>query len=84
MKIGIIGQGYVGTAIKSGFDIYYDLETYDKFSTDKSTCNLSDLVAECDVIFVCVPTPMNADGSCHIGIVESVVKEIDDWTRRKV
>ena len=83
MKIGIVGQGYVGTAIKVGFESYYDLETYDKFSTDKSTCNLPDLVAECDVIFVCVPTPMNTDGSCHTDIVESVVKEIDDWTRRK-
>ena len=83
MKIGIVGQGYVGTAIKVGFESYYDLETYDKFSTSKSTCELFDLVAECKVIFVCVPTPMNTDGSCHTDIVESVVKEIDDWTSRK-
>ena len=27
MTIGIIGQGYVGTAIKSGFEKHYDLET---------------------------------------------------------
>ena len=56
MKIGIVGQGYVGTAIKVGFESYYDLETYDKFSATKSTCELFDLVAECKVIFVCVPT----------------------------
>ena len=31
MKIGIIGQGYVGTAIKSGFEKHYDIETYDKY-----------------------------------------------------
>ena len=83
MKIGIVGQGYVGTAIKVVFESYYELETYDKFSTSKSTCNLFDLVAECEIIFVCVPTPMNTDGSCHTDIVESVVKEIDDWMRRK-
>ena len=82
MKIGIVGQGYVGTAIKVGFESYYDLETYDKFSTDKSTCNLPDLVAECEVIFVCVPTPMEKDGSCHTDIVESVVKDIDKWASR--
>ena len=29
MKIGIVGQGYVGTAIKVGFEPYYELETYD-------------------------------------------------------
>jgi UDPglucose 6-dehydrogenase len=48
----------------------------------KSTVQLSDMVAECGVIFVCVPTPMNKDGSCHTDIVESVVKEIDEWVSR--
>jgi len=80
MKIGIIGLGYVGTAIKSGFEKHYKLETYDKYDESKSTCELFDMVAECEVIFVCVPTPMNKDGSCHTDIVESVVKEIDKWT----
>jgi len=78
MTIGIIGQGYVGTAIKSGFEKYYELETYDKFSTSKSTVNLHDLVLLSDVIFVCVPTPMNVDGSCYIGIVEEVVSEVNE------
>ena len=79
MRIGIVGQGYVGTAIKVGFEPHYELETYDKYDKDKSTCDtLFDLVMECDVMFVCVPTPMNTDGSCHTDIVESVVKEIDD------
>ena len=79
MKIGIIGQGYVGTAIKVGFEPHYQVETYDKIKS-KSTCNLFELVSNCQVIFVCVPTPMNLDGSCHTDIVESVVKEIDKWS----
>ena len=37
MKIGIIGQGYVGTAIKLGFQDHYDILTYDKFDLAKST-----------------------------------------------
>ena len=78
MKIGIVGQGYVGTAIKVGFKPHYDLETYDKYDEDKSTCDLLKMVETCEVIFVCVPTPMNNDGTCHTDIVESVVKEIDD------
>jgi len=79
MKIGIVGQGYVGTAIKVGFEPHYELETYDKFDGDKSTCDLTELVETCEVIFVCVPTPMNEDGSCHTDIVESVIKEIDTY-----
>ena len=76
--IGIVGLGYVGTAIKSGFEKHYEIETYDKFSTSKSTVNLHDLVLLCDVIFVCVPTPMNKDGSCHTNIVEEVILEINE------
>ena len=82
MKIGIVGQGYVGSAIKAGFESYYDIETYDKYDDDKSTCELEDMISSCEVIFVCVPTPMNKDGSCHTDIVESVVEEIDGWTNR--
>ncbi len=79
MTIGIIGQGYVGTAIKVGFEPHYQVETYDKIKS-KSTCNLFELVSNCQVIFVCVPTPMNEDGSCHTDIVESVIEEIDEVT----
>jgi UDPglucose 6-dehydrogenase len=79
VNIGIVGLGYVGTAIKSGFEKHYELETYDKYDKDKSTCDtLFDLVMECDVMFVCVPTPMNKDGSCHTDIVEEVVSEINE------
>jgi UDPglucose 6-dehydrogenase len=80
MKLGIVGQGFVGLALKAGFEKHYEIETYDKYEVDKSTCDLADLVAKCKVIFVCVPTPMNLDGSCHTDIVESVVKEIDKWS----
>ena len=79
MNIGIVGLGYVGTAIKTGFEKHYELETYDKYDESKSTGDLADLVAKCKVIFVCVPTPTNKDGSCHTEIVESVVKDIDKW-----
>ena len=80
MKIGIIGQGYVGSAIKVGFEPYYELETYDKYNVDKSTCSLEKLVDICDVIFVCVPTPMDEDGSCNTDIVESVIDDIHKLT----
>jgi UDPglucose 6-dehydrogenase len=82
MVIGIVGQGFVGKALKSGFKKHYKIETYDKYVESKSSCTLPDLVAECEVIFVCVPTPMNKDGSCHTDIVESVVKEIEVWAGR--
>jgi len=78
-RIGIVGQGYVGTAVRTVFSKHYKVETYD-IDVDKRTCDsVDELVEKSDVIFVCVPTPMNEDGSCHTDIVESVVKEIDEW-----
>ena len=79
MNIGIIGQGYVGTAIKLGFEQHYNVLTYDKFDLGKSThSKISDLVEETKVIFVCVPTPMRKDGTCYTGIVEEVIREINE------
>ena len=79
MTIGVIGQGYVGTAIKLGFQDHYNVVTYDKFDLGKSThSKISDIVDEAKVIFVCVPTPMRKDGTCYTGIVEEVIREINE------
>ena len=76
MKIGIIGQGFVGTAVYEGLKQYHKIETYD--IAKASTCKtLEELVETSDVIFVCLPTPMKKDGSCHIGIVENTLLGLD-------
>ena len=78
-RIGIIGQGFVGTAIKHGFDAKADLriETFDIGKPDLSTKGSTKEVVEvCDIIFVCVPTPMKSNGECDVSIVESVLDEI--------
>ena len=78
MNIGIVGQGYVGTAVKEVFSKHYEVDTYD---LDKEKCSvdyLEDLVELTNMIFVCVPTPMRKDGSCDTSIVEAVVKDLND------
>ena len=32
---------------------------------------------KCEIIFVSVPTPMSKDGSCHLNIVKSVLKDLN-------
>ena len=82
MKIGIVGAGFVGKAT-SLFECesppVTDVEviTYDK---DDSKCSpvgttIKDL-ADCDLVFVCVPTPMNSNGSCHTDIVENCIFDL--------
>ena len=85
MKLGIVGQGFVGLALKAGFEKHYEIETYDKFSEEKSTCrSIRQVGEECKFIFVCVPTPMNKDGSCYTRIVEEVVDELDLYCKNKI
>tara|TARA_Y100000768_G_scaffold387705_1_gene379929 strand:+ start:4252 stop:5073 length:822 start_codon:yes stop_codon:yes gene_type:complete len=73
MNIGIIGQGFVGNAVFEKFSKFYTVYTYD---LDSSLCNstIEKINDECKVVFVCVPTPMNKDGSCDISVVKSVLK----------
>ena len=50
MKIGIVGQGYVGTAVKEVFSKHYNVETYD---LDKDKCSvdyLEDIVELSNII----------------------------------
>ena len=77
MVIGIIGQGFVGNAVFQKFKNFFNVLTFD---IDKSLCDstLEEIKNNCNVIFICVPTPMNNDGSCNISIVESVVSEFEN------
>lgn len=76
MHIGIIGQGFVGNAVYQKFKEHYQVLTYDLDET-KSNSNVNEIIRKCENIFVCLPTPMNKDGSCNISIVESVLAGID-------
>lgn len=77
--ISIVGQGFVGTAVREGMKKTCDVYTYDKFKPEDSNVeDVAALVRSAPIIFVCVPTPMQKNGRCDISIVESVVKEIDD------
>jgi len=76
--IGIIGQGFVGTAVREGFKGHFNIETYDKYKNSASTCDtLSELCKKTKIIFVCLPTPMRKDGSCDLSIVQQTVRDID-------
>jgi len=77
MDIGIIGQGFVGSAIAAGLKSYYNLNTFDIQSELSSCGSLIDVVLKSELIFICLPTPMNKDGSCNIDLVKSTVFKVD-------
>jgi len=78
MKIGIIGQGFVGTAVKEGLKQFYEIDTFDLDKTKRDVDYIEDIIDRNNIIFVCLPTPMNQDGSCNTDIVEGVIGELDN------
>ena len=80
MTAGIVGQGFVGNALRTGLEVRLgvSLPTYDPYKPEMSTePSLDALVEASDILFVCVPTPMRPSGLCDTSIVESVLAKID-------
>ena len=85
MKIGIVGRGFVGSAVEFGFspNVGCDAEVrvYDK-NPNKSLHSLYETMNESDFIFVSVPTPANADGSINLDIVYQAFEEMSHVNER--
>ena len=80
MKIGILGQGYVGTAVKEIFKKHFkDIKYYDKYFIEKSNVtSLEELALISDFIFLCLPTPMMSNGECDISIIEKELSRLNE------
>lgn len=78
-RIGIVGGGVVGRATARTFlEHAGEVRVYDTVP-ERATATLADTLA-CDLIFVCLPTPPNADGdraeSCNTGYLDFFFREI--------
>ena len=75
-KVGVMGGGFVGSALSLLRCPRIDVKIYDRIADrcDPAATALSDL-ADCDVIFIAVPTPMQPNGTCHTDIVRIAVGE---------
>jgi UDPglucose 6-dehydrogenase len=82
MKIGIIGQGFVGTAVNEGLKQHFQTETYD-IAKDSTCKSIDELAIKSDVIFVCLPTPMKENGECYLGILEEVINDLNTTNRNR-
>lgn len=79
MKIGVVGNGFVGhamTLLRPHVEVLvWDIVPEKR---DPKTLNIETFVEESEIIFVAVPTPMNSDGSANLDIVRSVCEEIQE------
>ena len=70
MKIGIVGFGYVGSAVAASYP-KSDVMIADPAYPDISV-SIDELKSQCAVIFVCVPTP-SGPGGCDTSVADSVL-----------
>lgn len=74
MRIGIVGLGIVGSAVKYGFEkLGHKVVGHDT----KDGTRLED-VLDSEIVYLCLPTPQSADGHCDISIIEDVAAELLD------
>jgi UDPglucose 6-dehydrogenase len=74
-KIGVIGQGFVGTAVKEGMKNYYDVRTFD-INGNCNELSLYTLIENVNETFLCLPTPMKKSGECDLSIVKDCLNNI--------
>ncbi len=63
MNIGIIGQGFVGSAIREGLKNFHEISTYD---IDEAKCNqtLEFVCLNSKITFVCLLIPKRKELLC--------------------
>ena len=76
MKLGIIGQGFVGGAVYQGMKNFFDVVTFD-INGNCTESSLFNLIEKADMTFLCLPTPMRKNGECDLSIVENCLSQVD-------
>jgi UDPglucose 6-dehydrogenase len=77
MKIGIVGNGVVGSAMACFFARHsnHELSIFDKYLPPYNTAECKESLNSSDLVFVCVPTPSATDGvTCDTSAVEECLE----------
>ena len=85
-RIGIIGKGFVGSAVAHGFSdqtgYSTEIRIFDK-NPVKSENSLEDTVNQSDFIFLSVPTPASNTGQMDLSIVEEALSDINEVNKHE-
>ena len=73
MNIGIIGLGVVGQACRSGFE----LQGHQVRVHDTNLATTVDDLLNTDIVYICISTPSNTDGSIDQHSVEEIINTLN-------
>ncbi len=75
-KIGIIGLGFVGNAVREAYSSgMIEIIAIDSDPRKSASGTYNDLT-DAEAVFVCVPSPMGPDGKCDTSILEGVLNNL--------
>jgi UDPglucose 6-dehydrogenase len=74
-KIGIVGLGFVGGAIRAAMDGFSE-QSLVLVDPAKGYLNTIADLKNCSGVFVCVPTPQDEDGTCDTSPLEGVLADL--------
>lgn len=84
--IGIIGRGFVGSAVQFGFspNVGFDIKirVYDK-DPSKSTHTLEQVVNKSEIVFISIPTPSFIDGKINLELLDNCLNDINKISNYK-
>jgi UDPglucose 6-dehydrogenase len=78
MKIGILGLGYVGSAVAWTHRHHKVVKRDPKFGSKSASL---EEIKTCDAVYICVPTPMLDNGHCDDSFMRSVLEELQDYKK---
>lgn len=78
MNVLIIGGGFVGQAtyLLNNPDINIFIYDINKDLCIPRDIELEEIIEKIDLIFICVPTPLNVNGTCSTKIIENILKKV--------
>ncbi len=76
IKIGIIGLGFVGNAIREAYDFGMSEKVLIDSDPRKGATGTYNDLTDAEAVFICVPSPMGPDGKCDTSILEGVLNNL--------
>ncbi|MFH0873595.1 MAG: hypothetical protein V1846_02005 [Candidatus Komeilibacteria bacterium] len=70
-KIGFIGQGWLGKNYADWYEKFSQLEVI-RYSLEEPHISNKDKIGDCDLVFICVPTPTTPEGFDYKNVDEAI------------
>ena len=84
MKIGLVGNGFVGNAVYQNLKEKHEFLIYDRDPQRSNIDSINEVCNSSNIIFIALPTPMQKNGTCDLSIIFNVMKDISNYYNNNI